>query len=853
MKYVLLLLVFFFFLSVNAQKKKENIHYTNFSLDNFLNELELLFDIKFSYNTTSFKELSISIEKDAVSLKEIITILSDRYAIHFKQIDDRYYVVNFDDKISICGYLIDDKSNIIEGASIINKIKKTGTLSDENGSFVLIENSISDTITISYLGYKTISFPIKNLVKKKCDTYTLNPEGFVLNELVIKEYLTSGIVKNRDGSIKIRPNDQSIISGLSEPDILQSIQLLPGIESPQETASGIYIRGGTPDQNLILWDGIKMYNSDHFFGLISAFNPYITEDITIYKNGTQPIYGDRVSGVIDIKTDQKVPKEISGGIGVNMTHADAYLKLPLSEKTAIFLSTRRSITDVIETPTINTYSERSFQNTSITENLSNFDPRFIESKELFYFTDATLKLITNLSEKDNISISNLFTRNKLNYSFKDVDFADISSDELAIKNFGTNIKWNRKWNSRFSSEMQLSFSEYDLKYNGRYLFTNQDLTVVKKNTIKEHGLLFHSNWDIVPHITFSNGYQLYTNNVSYYIENNDDIFLDTQGYPTHSLYSQLEYSTPKTWLINFGARGTYYSGLQSVFIEPRLYIERKLGNYFRVNGSVEIKNQSISQIIEFSTFSFGLENQVWLLAKEQEIPLLRSHQYTAGGLFHSKNLDIETDTYYRKTIGLTSITRGFESSDSNLFYEGESISKGIDLLIKKKIRKYSTAFGYSFSDTEFMFDTLNQSKTFKGNNNITHSISWSHAYQWKKIQFSLGWKYHTGIPFTTATGFSIEEDEIIIDYESTNTMKLPDYHRLDFSVVYDFNWSAKNDRVKSRIGFSLLNIYKRKNILNRSYAVYEITNIDNSISYELREINRYSLGVTPNISFRVSF
>ncbi|WP_103069457.1 TonB-dependent receptor plug domain-containing protein [Aquimarina sediminis] len=852
MKHLFLLFVFLFSLHIHAQEKKKDVSYTDLSLDDFLTEVEALFDVKFSYNTSSFSDIVISIEQNSVSLKEIIAIISKQHPILFNQIDHRYYVVKLNPLITFCGYLTNEKNTPIEGATILNEAQNTGVVSDKKGFFTLKNNQPSDTLSISYLGYKTLMFRAKDIAPKECNTYALSPEGFMLHEVIIKEYLTSGIVKTRDGSIKIQPNNLNIISGLSEPDILQNIQLLPGIESPLETASGIYIRGGTPDQNLILWDGIKMYNSDHFFGLISAFNPYITQDITIYKSGTRPIYGDRVSGVIDIKTDQKIPDKTHGGLGINMTHADGYLKLPLSKKLAVLLSTRRSITDIIETPTINTYSDRAFQNTSITDNRSTFDPQFSESKELFYFADASLKLIANISEKDNISISNLFTQNKLDYSYEDIEFDDTSSDELAIKNFGTNISWKSKWNPQFSTETQASYSEYTLDYNGRNLFINQDQTIVKENTIEEYGLLFHSDWAINSLFTFSNGYQLYNNKVDFFIRENDFVVQNDQDNATHSFYSQLQYSAPKTWLISIGARGSCYSGLQSTFIEPRFYVERKLGKRFRVKGSAEVKNQSISQVIEFATFNFGLENQIWTIAQEGEVPLLRSHQYTLGGLFHKNNWNIELDTYYKHLKGLTSLTRGFESA-LGLLSEGESVSKGIDLLIKKKSGKYSTWLGYSFSDTEFVFDTLNQGKSFKGNNNIAHSLSWSHAYQWKKFQFSLGWKYRTGTPYTPALGFTVENNQAFIQYDIVNSKNLPDYHRLDFSVVYDFNWSAKNDKFKSRMGFSLLNLYAQKNILNRSYPLYQLTDADNNISYELREVNKSSLGITPNLTFRLSF
>ncbi len=866
MKYKFLLLAFLLYLSIdcNAQLKK-SIHYNKLQLSDLLTELEGLFDVKFSYNTSSFQGITMTIANDAISLPDIISIISDQYPIFFKQVDERYYVARLQKKFKVCGYVNDVHGKPIIGATIINEFKKKGSLSDDKGFFNIDTNSLTDTLKVSFLGYKTFSIPVKDVLGEKCKKYTANQESFWLNEVVINEYLASGIIKKRNGAVKIMPNDLEIISGIAEPDVLENIQLLPGIESPLETASGIYIRGGTPDQNLILWDGIKMYNSDHFFGFISTFNPYILEDITIIKNGTEAKYGDRVSGVIDIKTEEEISKKLEGGLGVNMTHGDVYLKFPLSKKTGVLVSARRSITDIVETPTISEYTNRAFQNTNISTNKDVFDPQFTSSKEEFYFTDTTLKLITSLSKKHTFSLSGLITQNKLDYSFMDIEFVDASSDKLQIRNQGANLSWKSYWNSKFTTETQVTYSKYDLDYEGVEMFLDQELKIAKENSIEEFGFLFHSDLKIGANWTLSNGYQLYSNQVDYLLTDLGGITVENkQNNASHSLYSQLQYSSPTSWLLSLGVRSSYYGGLDQSYLEPRFAVERKLGKHFRVNASFDFKNQSISQITEFTTSSFGLENQLWVMADEEDqvFPLLRSKQLTLGTLFNKNKLNIEIDTYYKMVKGLTSFNGGFETSSISNFSEGESIAQGMDILINNKIGKYSSWLGYSFSDITFDFNNgFNNDKPFVGNNNIAHSLSWSHGYQWKNFQFSLGWKYRTGIPFTQISGFEIDNGQVLFELESRNARNLPDYHRLDFSMVYNLKWSKKNDNIKSKLGFSLLNLYVQKNILQRTFNVFPSVDQDGNILvdqegnilFELREINKRSLGLTPNITLRVSF
>jgi len=253
-----------------------------------------------------------------------------------------------------------------------------------------------------------------------------------------------------------------------------------------------------------------------------------------------------------------------------------------------------------------------------------------------------------------------------------------------------------------------------------------------------------------------------------------------------------------------------------------------------------------------ATLNFGLENQVWALSSEEGLPILQSNQLSVGFLFSKSGWNIDIDAYYKDINGLTSLTRGFESTTSN-FSEGNSITKGVDVLAKKKIGNYSTWLGYTHSSTNFTFDALNQGKSFRGNNDIAHSLSWSHFYQWKKLQFSLGWKYRTGIPYTEALGTSIVDGVELINFAAINGETLPDYHRMDFSVVYDFELAKKENPIRAKLGLSLLNVYNRQNLLSRNSDLYIVIDENGQENTELREISRFSLATTPNLVFRLNF
>ncbi len=838
-------------LNLGAQENTADLQYSNMHLQTVLAELESTYDIKFSFNSEAIKGVTITFDLKAAMLTTVLKTIENQSSLLIEQIDERYYIVKRKTRVNACGYLIDEASNAIEGGSIAIGSAQQGTISDAKGFFEIENIAITDTLFISYLGLKTLEIPIKNFNASDCPTFFMTSENFMLNEVIIQEYLAAGILKNRDGSVKITPKNLEILSGLSEPDILQNTQLLPGIDSPSETASGLYIRGGTPDQNLILWDGIKMYNSDHFFGMLSAFNPYIVKEVKVYRSGAKVIYGDRVSGVIDIKTDSDITTETQGGFGMNLTHIDAFVKTPLSDKSMVQVSARRALTDIFRSPTFNQFTQKVFQNTSIIQNQDVFEPEFTDSKELFNFTDFTIKVIAQPSIKDKISVSSIYTNNTLDYSYEDTEFIDSSSDRLNVSNFGTSLSWKRDWSTVLSTEFQTYYSSYDFEYNGTSQFIDQELSATKKNTIYELGFSFHSDWAINEKATFSNGYQFFNNRVTYTLEGNDFIESDSAKNPTHALYNQLNYR-PEKWFINLGLRTNYYALLSSVYFEPRVYIENRISNNFRIKASAEIKNQSVSQIIEFTTQNFGLENQVWALTDADIIPLLQSTQFSGGFLWNKNEWNFDVDIYHKNITGLTSLTRGFESSDNN-FTEGQSTTSGIDFLLKKKVGAYSTWLGYTFSQTEFEFKELNNGNPFLGNNDITHSLTWSHFYKWNNLQFSLGWKYRSGIPFTGTLGTIGSGQDIEIDYDNINAETLPDYHRLDFSLLYDFKLSKKEKGVSAKLGFSLLNIYGRQNLLSKSYDLFNVIDEQENETIELQEITKYSLGTTPNIVFRLNF
>ena len=341
----------------------------------------------FSYNNTP--------------LVEIITDLEDRYDIRFSY-----------------------KSNLI--------LKEVFSYKGKTDLKAFL-NTISEEMNLEFIFIGKENVVIKSSFDSSYDSNKLN-------EVVLTtEYLTSGFDQNKkDGSLTMKPTKLGVLPGLTEPDVLQSLQLLPGISSPTESASNLHIRGGTPDQNLILYDGIKIF----LFGMISPFNPYVVESVNVIRSGTKSEFGDRIAGVIDINSLTEVPRKLSGGAGANFLHGDFFVKAPIKkDKSGFLFSVRRSINDVLNLPTFNLFSDKVFQNTRI-EEVNNI----VQEEELqvlndkFNFLDINTKFIFQPNEKNKISLSALLVDNELNYANVDSDGFG-TSDRLNLNNKGLSANW----------------------------------------------------------------------------------------------------------------------------------------------------------------------------------------------------------------------------------------------------------------------------------------------------------------------------------------------------------------------------------------------------------------------------
>ncbi len=657
-----------------------------------------------------------------------------------------------------------------------------------------------------------------------------------LDEISVQGYLTSGISKNNDGSIQLETNKLGILPGLIEPDVLQAINALPGVVSVDESISNLNIRGGTHDQNLILFDGIRMYQSGHFFGLISAFNPHLKYNIKLSKGGSSAKYGESISSIIDMKLPNTITNSFELGIGMNLLNLDVLSTIPLKKNIELQIAARRSTTDFFNTPTFDQYFKRAFQNSDlqlITNNNST-----VTKDENFSFYDIYGKLIWDIDDKQQLRFVLLNIENDLTYneSFLNPSRTEELMSELNQNNISSGITYLVDWSDRFKVTAQAYFTFYNLSSVNANIVNQQSF--IQENEIQDNGYKVDTDLIVSPNTTWSNGYHFSQIAISNLEQVDDPLFrrFIKQVLVTHSLYSQLNYSGDNFY-IKGGLRMNYFEKFNRFSFEPRLAFNYKFHENFKFEFTTDFKSQATSQIIDLQNDFLGIEKRRWVLANEST-PIITSQQIGMG-LFYEKNKWlVSVESYYKKVDNISSRSQGFQNQFQLINDIGSYEVKGIDLLIHKKFKNFKTWLSYSYSTNDYIFENLNNSKSFPNNVDIRNVISLDGTYNYKNFDIALGFNWHSGRPFTQPNGISPNGNNI--NYEAANSSRLNSYLRLDSSINYNF----KIGKAKATAGVSIWNILNRSNVLNTYYDV------DNG---NVTQIDNISLGFTPNASFRVRF
>ncbi|MDR1738694.1 MAG: TonB-dependent receptor, partial [Candidatus Symbiothrix sp.] len=589
----------------------------------------------------------------------------------------------------------------VEGASAIN------ATTNLDGYFTLY-NVPSDTSTLVFrnFGYETQYFHLSPEIKAENLFVELQPAANILDEVVV--------VGEREDVLKIPEMSIGVIQttaakiadlpALGEKDLFRTFQLMPGISAANESSAGMYVRGGTPDQNLVLYDGFTIYHQEHLMGVFSAFNTNAVKDVQLHKGGFDAKHGGRLSSVMEIVGKTGNDKSFNIGGDVGFLGFNAFAELPFNnEKGSFFVAGRRSFQSFMYDKFTDVYTENS--ESSMGGMGGRFNQRNQEKPES-YFYDLNAKLTYNPSKRDIISLSFFNGEDVLDNSRESFGSSFMSgsiTDKTNWGNIGSSLKWSRNWNDRFYSNLLASFSNYyslrdrqNNMTNSSSGSANSNVAVMfnqntdEHNTLWDYSLKMDNEYKINGQNKLEFGLNLAHYRVDYrYAQSDTTNILDMKNNGNlFAAYLQDRWTMGDKFTILPGIRLSYYDVTSKIYPEPRLQTFYKVNKRLNLKASVGYYKQFVNRIVR-EDISAG-SRDIWLLSDNEGIPVSSSTHFVLGGSYETKDYLFDVETYYKKLYDLSEYTLRFapsfidNSGYQEFFYTGKGYSRGVDFLVQKK-------------------------------------------------------------------------------------------------------------------------------------------------------------------------
>ncbi len=693
------------------------------------------------------------------------------------------------------------------GATILDTVTGKGTVTNAYGRYTLtLKGATSAGLRISYVGYN----PQVHSVDLSANTQLnikLHPSVQLQEVEIVAERMGSPKMSQMSAievpveQIKLVP----VIFG--ETDVLKAIQLLPGVQSGTEGMSGIYVRGGGPDQNLFLLDGIPLYNVNHLGGFFSAFNGDAIKNVTLYKGSFPARFSGRISSVLDITTNNGNDKEWHGGFSVGLISGKVNIEGPIiKEKTTLNLSLRRTYGDMIIRPTLWLIAASEPQLKGLAAGYYFYDlnakitHKFSDRSRLYatwYSGDDEAYMRVKVSDnyygdKEYLKLSykwgNMATAVRWNYELTQKLFMNVTGSYTRYRNrltLGVEEEW-REQGQQYTDEIEMGLNSGIRDFAGRVDF---DYAPSPDHTVKFGGVAtLHT---FIPQVQSSR--IRYTGSPDM-----DTTFGESRiNAGEFTFYAEDDWSITEALKINGGLALTGFS------VEGRFYpsVQPRLSGRFMITDDISVK-AGYSYMTQYmhllSNSNISLPTDLWVPVTARIEPM--TSQQVAAGVFYSwkYNIDFSVECYYKWMDNLLEYKPGSTFLGSSIGWEdmvcaGRGWAYGIEFLAQKSVGDITGWLGYTWSRTMRQFDTpgqeLNNGEPFPAKYDRIHDISITLQYK-PSDRFDCGitWVYSTGNTATLAMQEIAGETDNYWDrinyVDSRNNFRLPAYHRMDASVNF---------------------------------------------------------------------
>ena len=741
---------------------------------------------------------------------------------------------------TLSGYVKDAKTGeALIGVSIFVEKESKGVSTNVYGYYSISLDAGQYGVKYSYVGYssivKTVQFsePIRLNIE-------LSETEDLLDEVVVYAKQSDENTKGTQmGKIELSMDKiKTIPAFMGEVDILKTIQFLPGVSSGGEGNTGFYVRGGGPDQNLILLDEATVYNASHLFGFFSVFNADAIKNVSLTKGGMPANYGGRLSSVLDITMKDGNYKSFQGDGGIGLIASRLTLQGPIKEDTASYIiSGRRTYIDVLAEP---------------------FIPESSPSKGSgYYFFDLTAKVNWRLSDKDRLYLSSYFGRDIFSFQNKDLDF----NFKVPWGNATASLRWNHLFSDKLFVNTTGVFTDYNFAFEGGSNGFNFRLgSGIRDFNLKQDYTYYHNSlhnikfgWNYTFHRFIPSSLSASSGDVEFNTIDEIKIFGNE-----YAIYFQDEWDVNENLKINLGFRlsayqhvgpftryyknpntgatdsTTSYSNFETIKTyfgpEPRISARYLLPD----NSSFKFGFAHNYQYIHLASISsVSLPTDLWFPSTENVKPQIGT-QYSIGYFknFFKNNYEASVEVYYKDLNNLIEYKENSFPEDNlnnnvdNQLTFGNGYSYGAEFFIKKRTGDFNGWIGYTYSKTMRKFDAIDNGEWFPAKYDRRNDLSLVGQFQInKRVNIGAVFVYATGnsISLPERRWFSLEENRIITVWSKRNQYRLNPYHRLDISLTINSKPFKKkvnietskvekvNKKVTSSWNFSVYNAYNRAN------------------------------------------
>lgn len=784
-------------------------------------------------------------------------------------------IVQAQEKYTISGYVSDAQTGeYLLGANVYIKELNKGAATNSSGFYSFQTEAGNYTLVASYAGYETFEQELEfGETLNLRHNIELNNQTLREVEITADRDQNTNSVQMSDIQLEVAEIKQ-IPAFLGEVDVLKTLQLLPGVQSAGEGNTGFYVRGGGPDQNLILLDDAVVYNASHLFGFFSIFNADAVKDINLIKGGIPAEYGGRLASVLDITMNEGNNKEFKGEGGIGLIASRLTLEGPIQkDKSSFLISGRRTYIDVLARPFI-----------------SNDSP-FAGSG--YYFYDLNAKVNYRFSDKDRISLSGYFGQDVFTFNS---NAADVLFD-IKWGNGIASAKWTHLFSDNLFKKTVLSHTRYDFEFGG----VQEDFDIQLFSKIRDYSLKSHFTWypDIRHEVKFGVDYTFhhFTPNNATATQGDTEFDLgEEQRFFAHeaALFIQDEWDITDMLAVNAGLRvsGFQHTGPFTRFIvneqgekidtvryaqgeniktygglEPRISTRLKLNSRSSVKAAFT-QNYQYVHLVSISAVS--LPTDVWIPTTSIAAPQL-GRQYNLGYFrnFALNKYEASAEVYYKTMDNLVEYQEGVNPEDGvnnnedNLLTFGSGRSFGIEFFFKKRFGKTNGWIGYTLSNTDRVFEDVNNGERYPAKFDRRHDLSLVIMHEFsERFSVSGTFVYATGNSITLPVGRYFLENQLVSIYGPRNDVRMAPYHRLDLSATYHFKkFKTRIDketgeevqrkkRIQSSLTLAIYNVYSRMN----PYFYYFNTSgnfSDGTFALSARQVSLFP--ILPSLTWNFEF